>query len=117
MQFSIATCPCRTASLAHLERNRQLWRNVAELLPSLPLTVKSIVLGLEADYPVCPYLRGAEEETAQIEAALVSRFGKSFPIVTLKSLSLCSRFDVEERECLKKLFPVLVQEGVIRFPE
>lgn len=98
-------------------KNRKIWSNISQLVPSLPLTVLSVILGLEViTRPACPYLRGVEEGTAQLEAAMTRRFGKSLPVVIFKS-TYGQPFDAEEQERLKALFPMLTQEGAIRFDE
>lgn len=100
-----------------LLNNRQIWDDISRLMPNVPLTVRSILLGLGiTTRPGCVYLRGMEKETERLEAVMTRRFGKSLPVVVFKS-TFGQPFSGEEQECLKRLFPMLTQEGLIRFDE
>lgn len=101
-------------------KNWKFWSGISQLIPFLPLTVRSIILVLEfVPYHAprtCESLRGVEKEMVRMEATIASRFGKSLPTVTFKP-KYDHPFSLEEEECLKSLFPMLAQERLICFGE
>lgn len=91
------------------------WHEISQLIPSLPLTIQTIVLELYIiTRPKCPSLQRMVEETAQMEAAIIRRFGKSLPVLILNS-KFGQPFSAEEEECLMELFPTFKRERAIQF--
>ena len=114
--FPLATGhPHGITSILYSEHNGKLWRDIIQLVPSLPLTVQSVVFTIDLCInPACSNLCGAEEETAQVEVALVGRLGKSLSVVAFRSM-YGLQVSTEERGYLKRSFPMLARDGIMQF--